>query len=213
MSKVQTQVARLAQRVDPYTAAGVLITAANVGAVDGARFTKNRLLDIYNEARMALSNVIQQKLDPVFRREAVGNNILTVTNLQFTSGVATKPAGYVSTLLLRSAAGQVITVLPVALMYATKHLDGFFNPLVYEKANTLASFNGATYIPNASTYVIDYFGVSYFALADVTGGTTDETFNQIWEPVILELAQAISLEQGMAQVNALADTLVGGGKR
>ncbi len=213
MSTVQVQMGRLAQLIDPKTVAGVDITSANVGSVDGARFSKSRLLDIYNQARIILSNVIQQKLDPVYRREAVANNILTVSSLTFSGGVATKPAGYVSTFLLRSAAGQIITVLPFALAYATRHRDGINNPLVYEKGTTLASENGNTYIPNASTYIIDYFGVSYFTLTDITGGTVPETFNQIWEPVLLELAQRISLEQGLTDINALADSLVGGGRQ
>jgi len=211
MSTVQAQMGRLAQRIDPVTPAGVSITAANVGTVDG-RFNRNRLLDIYNEARMALANVIQQKLDPVYRREAVANNVLTAT-LTFASGVANKPAGYVSTFLLKSNAGQIITVLPVALEYATKSRDGVNNPLVYEKSITLASVNGNLYVPDANNYVLEYFGVSYFALSDVTGGVTLETFNQIWEPTILELAQAIALEQGIVNVMALADSLIGGGKQ
>ena len=202
---------RLFQRIDPRTSDGTEITTANVGTVDGAKFPAARALAMYNESRIALANAISIRLDPFSKRQAVSNNIVRNSTFSFASGNATKETGYVENVSLMNAAGQIISVLPSHLASITRYLDSAVNPIVYEEAGIFHSENGASFVPDAATYIHRYFGISAFVAADVTNGTTNETFSAIWESVILEIAEAIATEQGLAQLNRLALTLVSPG--
>jgi hypothetical protein len=281
MSTIQTQLVRLAQRVDPFTKDGTELTAANIGTVAGDRFTAQRLLDCYNEARMILAQTISVMMPTRKKSLAISGNIVRDTAATFTSGVLTKPSGFVETLSLMTSAGQLISVLPASSVALTRYLDSANNPIVYEEAAAFRSENGTAYIPNASTYVFRYYGITNFGLASVVGplavtgatypaspivltitghkfvtgdsvivsgvggntaangtwvvtyvsssqislnGSTgnsgyttpgvatpvpvNETYNQMWEALLIQLAEAIANEQGAAGVNQLAMRLI-----
>lgn len=208
MPTVQAQVLRLAQRVDPYTKAGAEFAAGTIGTTPGSRFTAQRLLDIYNEARFTLAQAITSKIPRHLRAMMVSGTIIKKTDLQFTSGVATKPTGYLEPVLLTDVSGAVITILPLTLLMAVKDLESSTNRFVFETTTTLEALTGTTNIPNASTYILRYYGLSNFALSDVTGGSTVETFNDIWQDLLVEIGSGIANEMGNTQVLAFAEKMV-----
>lgn len=208
MSTVQLQMAKLYQRIDPRASDGSEITPANVGTVDGEKFSAAKSLVIYNDARVALANAISIKLDPVSKKNAVANNVIRTT-LTFGSGAAPKPVGYVENISILTPANVIVSVLPSYLAGTLTYLDTLQNPIVFEEATQFYSQSG-TSIVNGAGYIFRYFGITAFVGTDVTNGTTVETFQPIWEPMILELGEAIAIEQGLAEVNKLAMVLVGG---
>lgn len=210
MSLVQTQMVRLAQRVDPYTKDGTELTSANIGSTPGDRFTAQRLLDCYNEARIALAQVISTMMPQRAKAIAVSGNIVRVSNQSITAGVLTKPAGYIEAIsLFSTATGTRIWIIPESVAFNLKLQESALTPIVIEEATGFRSDNGNTYIPDGSTYDFRYFGITQFSLTDVSGSpTTQESFNPMWEPLLIQLAEAIADEQGSPQVNALAARLV-----
>lgn len=209
MSQVKEQLLKLALRVDPIVkTTGVEFTTSTIGTVDGDRFPKQRLLDCYNEARMALAQAISTQMDGNKKAKAISGQIVRKTDFEFTAGLATKPTGYVEFISLLDSPGRIITILPSSLYAIMKQLDSYTNPLVFEEGAYLRAVS-STNVPNASTYVLRYYGVTDWTLSDLS---TNETFNRHWEPALIQLAEAIANEQGGAQLNSLASALVGGGK-
>ena len=209
MSQVKDQLLKLALRVDPIVkSTGVEFTTSTIGTVDGDRFPAQRLLDCYNEARMVLAQAISTQMDGNRKARAISGNIVRDTAFQFASGVATKPTGYVEWISLLDSAGRVIAVLPESLYALMKQLDSYTNPLVFEEGGYFRAVSSVN-VPDASTYVLRYYGVTDWTLAQLT---SNETFNRQWEPLLIQLAEAIANEQGGAQLNSLAAGLVGGAK-
>ncbi len=215
---VQSVILKLLQRIDPKMKNGTLVAVANIStwATDGGdQFTAQRIVDIYNEARMALANAIDRYYPKDMKAKAISGTLKKKSDLTFASGVADKTtiAGYIKTERLFNNAGTQISVLPVSEMQETEDLNSASNPIVYEYATSFAQKTVDTaIIANAANYVLWYYGVTTYVLSDVTGGTTVEEFNEDWIPVILQLAEAIASEQGSKVVNALAQQLVSVGK-
>ena len=63
-------------------------------------------------------------------------------------------------------------------------------------------------VMTTENYHLKYFGITTYALADVTGGTTVESFNASYHNILIQLAEAIANEQGMDEVNSLAKNLL-----
>jgi hypothetical protein len=201
----------LALRVDPSDSNGTAFTAATIGTTDGEKFPALRLLAIYNEARMALAQAISARMDERSKSVAVSGNIVTNTTFQFTAGVATKPTGYiraVNPFSLLDVNGKIVCIMPMESYALEKRQDSVQNPLVFEGGGSFMAVSMLS-VPNASTYVLRYYGVSDFVITDVTNGTTLETFNRDWEPGLIQLAEAIANEQGQVAVNELALAIVG----
>lgn len=208
-STVQLQYFKFLEMVSPRDPTGVSITLATAGTVDTDKWPAQRLLDFYNEARMVAAFILSYKKGPRERQEA-SNNVIVNSSATFASGVLAKPDGYIFTKSLLSSAGVVISVLPVDQIPLTKHYDSPTNPIVYEYTTEFRSANGSTNIPNGGNYVLNYVGITPFVLADVTGGTKKETFSDIYEPIILQLAAAIEETRGQQKPLALAEKLLGG---
>mgnify|MGYP001240429504 CR=1 FL=1 len=237
MSTVQANLAKLAQRIDPYTSAGVEITAANVCTVgyDGQQFTIQRLLDIYNEARLMLFNELRVSLSPDELSKKVSKTAKTKTDLKFASGVTPTPASdpnaipadFIEAIGLTDNAGARIYIVKPSIgpLIADANANGT-NPHLKESAtNRFVVLEGGgssgglrfrsesanvTWYPNVSTYKLRYFGVGQWTLTTVTTGTQEETFGDDYLPRLLEFAAKVSLEQGMQEVNALAKAMGGG---
>lgn len=188
---------------------GGTATPALVGSVDGAAFARQRILDIYNQARMALFNALDGAMSPAQKIQAISGAIVQDTAFAFSSGLATKPTGFLQHIRLTTAAGVEVSVLPFGLVRQLKNRESATNPIVFDRGTVFESQNGSTYVSNASDYILTYFGVTNFTLANILGGSTVETFNENYYPVIIELAQAIAAEQGTVQINALAKKLIG----
>jgi len=214
---VQSNLLKLALRVDPtdYTT-NAEFTSATIGVDPGESFSAQRLLDIYNESRMALYQALRTTLGREQLYNDVGALVGKSSSFTFAAGVATKPTGYVDFLSLFDAAGSQIFLLPPNLMdvVGTAGTGSYYketatNRFIFESGNTFISLSGTTYVPNASTYVVNYLSVPLFALADVTGGTTIESFNDKYIPMLLDLAEAKCGEEGSLDVLAMAKKLLG----
>lgn len=57
-------------------------------------------------------------------------------------------------------------------------------------------------------YKLAYYGLTTWTLTNITNGTTTEVFNVEYEPILIEVAEAICNEQGVAEVGALAKKLL-----
>lgn len=214
MSLVALQLLKVVQIIDPRDTSDNLFALATstgytkVGTADG-KFTAQRQLDIYNDARMVAAYVISYKKGLRERQEA-SNNTIRKTDATFASGVLTKPSGYIYAKSLLDVNGKVISILPVDQIPYTKRLDSLNNPVVYEETSVFRSENGAAYVPDAATYVLRYIGITPFVLSDVTGQVTVETFSTFYEPFLVQLAVAIAQQQGQVKPLALAEQLLGG---
>ena len=212
MSSVNLLMTELYQIIDARANDGSEITIANVGSVDGEKFTAAKALAIYNNARYALANAVAIRMDPFAKRQAISDNTVWNTTFAFASGVANKEAGYIEHKDLQTLAGIHVSVVPAHNASLIAYLDSAQNPIVFERAATFNSIHGNTFIPDASTYIHVYYGISPWVNNDViaAGSLASETFSPVWESPLLEIAEAIAMEKGLAQVNKLALTLVGG---
>lgn len=189
---------------------GGTATPSLVGSVDGASFSRQRILDIYNQSRMALF----QAMDNVFGLEekivAISGTVIKKTDLTFAAGVASKPSGFIQAVYLTDVSGDQITILPQSLFRQLKDRHSVSNRMVFDYGTFFeAPSTSTTIMPNAATYILRYFGIDNFTLAQILAGTAVETFNENYYPIIIELAQAIASEQGTIEVNALAQKLIG----
>lgn len=207
MSTVKDLYFALTQRIDPYSKAGVALTSTTAGTTDGDRFTKEEKLEFYNDARFVLAGAIDRLYPPQKKAIVVSGNVVKAS-LTFTTGVAPKPAGFISHILMTDSTGATIAVLPTTLIDQTKDLETSTNRVVYDYGTNFTALTGTTNIPNASTYVLYYYGITTYAISDVTGGSTVESFNDQWHEIIIQLAEAMSREQGSQEVNALAEQLI-----
>ena len=189
-----------------YTSGGTA-TPALVGSVGGA-FTPQRLLDIYNDARYALFSSLKSVMSRAQLTKAIRGNVVQVTNLQFSSGSASQPTGYVDPISLADTNGYNIPIIPVTQVNIMKGLQSSTNRFVYEKGTTFFNDDTTTYVANASTYVLKYYGITTFTLTNVLGGSTTEEFVPEYEQLILELAEHIANGVGHQEVATLAKKLV-----
>ena len=189
---------------------GGTATPALVGSVDGASFPRQRILDIYNQARMALFQAMDNVLSLEEKIIAISGTVIKKTDLTFTSASAPKPTGFIQAIYLTDVSGDQITILPLSVFRELKDRHSVSNRMVFDYGTVFeAPSTSTTIIPNAATYILRYYGISSFTLSDILGGTTVETFNENYYPIIIELAQAIASEQGTIEVNALAQKLIG----
>jgi len=208
---------QLARRVDPYTKAGAEITSATIGTVDGDRFSAQRLLDIYNEARLTLFGVLRSRMTTEELSREISGTYQTLSTLSFSlasEGVrAAVPATYLRAIFLTDGSNQPIIIIPAPLMQVVRQgnnphfVESPSNRFVVESGGYFIHYGG--FVPEGNNYKLHYFGLPTYVLSDVTGGTTNEAFNSDYHHILLELATAIANEQGRTQVLALANTLIG----
>jgi hypothetical protein len=160
MATVQTLLHRLALRVDPRTPAGVEFTTGTIGTTAGDRFSAQRLLDIYNDARIALFQAVKtsvskeelQLLIPGITKEA----FITFT----TSGTRQEyslPSDYMDFISLRGRyldGSYISTVLApivrlpshmisvVQYVCNTHYAESGANRFVFEDTGKLVHFGG-----------------------------------------------------------------------
>jgi hypothetical protein len=186
-----------------YTSGGTVV-AALIGSVDGKRFTRQRLLDIYNDARIVIAQVALR----LYGKQKAGIELSGVvqqsTNITFAGGVASRPPGYVSGILLTD-----VNLVPIAILSAFDILyvqgyESLTNRFVLDTVNTFKTISGNTFVPDASNYVLWYYGINAWVLSDVLNGTTVETINDDALYVLLEISEGIAQELGTVELNALA---------
>ncbi len=190
-----------------YTSGGT-VTGALIGSADGKRFTRQRLLDIYNDARIVLAQ-IGLKLYGKARAGVELSGIVTQkTNLQFATGVASKPSGFVDTILLTD-----VNNAPIAVVSANEiqYLLGYESAtlrFVIDMDTSFKTLSGVTYVPDASSYILWYYGLTPWTLAQVLDGTTNETYQEDVLYILIEIAEAMANEFGSVELNGLAARLL-----
>lgn len=206
---VRDQLLKFALAVDPRTKNDVVFTSGTIGTVDGDKFPAQRLLDMYNDARMLAAYVISYKKSPREAQEAC-QNVVRKSDAAIASGVLEKPEGYVLRKTLMTASGKIISLLPIEQLPFTSRYEALNNQIMYEEKDVFRSAHGNTFIPDANNYLFIYMGITAFTLADVTGGTVKETFSPIYESVLIQIAVAIAGLQGQEKPLAIAEQLIGG---
>lgn len=192
-----------------YTAATGNLVNAMIGTVDGDRYSRQRLLDMYNKARMTFVHAINITLPKREKSKAIAAAIVRATTFQFTSQVATLPAGFIEELWLRDVAGVDIPIVQAADLPQLSGYDSATNRFVFREDSSLKCVPGSTSIVDASTYVLAYYGIADFVIFnDIVGGVVNESINDDWLPKLMEIAVAIASEQSYADVLALAVALV-----
>lgn len=219
-STVQSIALKIALRCDPRTKSGDDFVASSpaagqaaIGVTDGDRFTKQRLLDCYNEARFALFDMLYRNLSSEDLSKEVSATFISAA-ITFTAAspntTAPKPAGFLKLAALMATGNVPVIILPDNLISEVRKLT---QPHLTVSATNLLAFENTTnfLIPalfGAGTGIIDYYGITNWALSDITGGATVEVFSTELEPILIELAEAICNEQGAASINDLAKKLL-----
>jgi hypothetical protein len=205
---VQANIIKLLQRVEPALNDGyTVISASNIStwsASAGEKYTPQRILDIYNDARRQLIGELRKSITTKQLSTVVTGAIQYTATLPFAlSGsvsTATMPTGYIDFVSLSNASGTKILKLDPSYIQTIlegadpKYVQSSTNIFVFEIAKTLTHFG--TYIPTASTYKLYYVGISDFVLTDITGGTTVETINDEYIPTLLDIAEALAYKLG-----------------
>ena len=198
---VRDSILRFALRVDPKDKNGVTFSNATIGSSDGDKFPKQRLLDMYNDARWLLFQELQSRLSETELLNAISQTIVD-TSLTFSGGAASKPAGYVKHISLFDSVKAQIYIVDASYAETIRRgsLPAFVettaNRYVVDIGSQFKSMSGTTYIPNASTYLFTYFGLPIYALGDVTGGTVIESYNDNFNPTLLDLGERLASDQG-----------------
>lgn len=214
--RVRTLVLRLRQRVDPRDTAGVTFVSTTDLSIspsgDGDRFTKERILDVYNDARFTLFEALQT----VYRRTELTRLIGSITKtgaLTFASGSVAKPTDYTDFIGLATSTGVQMVLLPMTLFYDVR---AALNPHLTDSATNVFVFDrGTTFFTNNGTFANDvassltYFALPVYILSDVApAATTDESFDEKFHAALIEIASAIAEEQGRQDVLSLAKSLL-----
>ena len=122
MATVKDMVVRFAQIVDPYTKAGVALTSSTIDDTDGDRFTIQRRLDIYNDARFALFRAMRKMMSRKDLTEAISGNVVE-TQIEFTAASNryeyTLPTGYVRFISLDGFSTTSKKMEPILLLPTT----------------------------------------------------------------------------------------------
>jgi hypothetical protein len=203
-----------------YSTGGTL-TGSLVGSVDGARFTRGRLLDIYNEARFTLWNAIyetksSEEISKYVYGSALTANLTFAYSSPYTS--AAIPSGYIRLISLYAYNGSPVVVFPNSLLQSVQAGGAHFttsatNLIAFQLgANFSVCGSFATELGNGSSShyaTLNYYGMSNWTWAtDVLPGTTVEVFSPDVEPILIEIACAIADEQSNSDTLALAKTLL-----
>jgi hypothetical protein len=226
MSTVQSQVLRLLQRIDPTLKTTAVITASNIStwASDGGdKFTAQRVVDIYNDARIALFQSMRQSM-PIDRLTKELSLAQLSVNIVFTatgdSWVYTLPAGYLRFVSLsgRYLLSAVSTALaPIfllestfrdAVLYGTNpyYTQSNNNRFVFERAGTLYGIKAAS-----SSTLLDYIPISGVVSttsgsAVVTGVTSTSFTTQLSEGSYIKVGSETKIVQSITSDTSLTCT-------
>jgi hypothetical protein len=185
-----------------------------VGAMVGSalgNFTGQRLLDIYNEARFTLFGALWKVLGPEALTKAINGNVVYKTDLTFATGVANKPTGYVRPIYLTDSSDRIIPIIPTTQVAPFIGMQTTTERFVIEKGTTLFSPSGTTYVADAATYKLMYYGITTWVLFTnvLVASPSTEEFIEDYHYMLMEIAEAIAHGQGMSEVNSVAKQLLG----
>jgi hypothetical protein len=196
-----------------------LITSSDIGtastgwkAIGGDKFQAADVVFAYNRARLQLYSAIDRSFTPDKKAAAIPGDVVTKTDLSFSSGVATLStiAGYIKSEYLTDASGNQITILPVSQIQQAKGLETATNRMVFDYGTSLSALTGSTNVTDGSDYILRYYGITQYTTDTATDASTVESFNDVYHPIIIELAVAIANKQGTDEIDAMAMKLIGG---
>jgi hypothetical protein len=213
----------LAMEVDPRQQDGTLFLSTTVCQVDGEKFPMQRLLDIYNQARMAfLTNMVAlNKIDGAHING--GTNKVATSTISYVAPVitVTKPADFVAFIALVDTTKAIqIVILPTALYgdvigARNAHLVqsvALKQVYLFNIGQTLTASDVALATLSGDTYVLYYIGATLWALSDIVTGTATETIEDSYWPTVKEIAIRLANNAGNAEIDALALSLIRGGR-
>jgi hypothetical protein len=186
------------------------VTGALVGTVNGSSLTRQRMLDVYNGGRMALMRYFQREMPGDERGQSLSGTRILKPDFQFLNGVGNKPTGFVSAIRLSDVSENPVTIISPELIEAFRSKETASNRFVVDYATYFKSISGNTYLTDAATYILWYYGLVYFTLADVIGGTVEETVNPDLGPLVIDIAQAIVRQQSNKDIDAKIKVFLGG---
>ena len=197
-----------------YTSGGT-VTKYLVGSVNGSKFTRQRILDIYNESRMALFNALYEMKGRDLDKYIYGTALSTSMGFTYSSPYtsASIPSGFIRLIGIVAANGNRIILLPNNLLPEAL-LEN--HPYYTVSGTNLLAFQVGSYfkIPGsfateAGTATINYYGITSWVWAtDVLPGTTQEVFSADIEPILIEIGEALANEQSNTEALNLAKTLL-----
>lgn len=187
-----------------YTSGGTVVGAL-IGTVDG-NFTRQRQVDIYNEARMLMltENLILNGVEST--KQLIHGAITADTNLAFSGGNATIPAGFIEEIKLNDPAGKTVAIINAKDISNVQGEDSINNKFVYKAGTQLKGLSSV--IIADGTYKIWYHGITDFTLTDIIGGATVETIDADMIPKLILIAEAIALESGLVSPLELTKLLL-----
>lgn len=217
---VQEMMLKLVNRIDPQgrdpanpTNPPVYFDATNIGVFNG-KFSAQRQLDIYNEARYELLRALQFTI-PKDKLSVLAEGPVKVASPSSSAGAVALPSDYFAIANIECDSFDIFLV-PITMYRAIRKGK---NPYRKESANVvfvcpqgrqLVSPNGATNFTNGTAVNIAYYSLSSFALTDVTNGTSVESLDDIYMTPLLEIAEAISLELGRVELNRVVQLQIAG---
>jgi len=217
---VQSLMLEFALLVDPRMKDETVFSLSTIGVNDGDKFTKQELLDYYNKARFALFQACSQVYGETELSSKLSNliknSVITFT-LSGVEATASKPSDYVKALSVDDSSNSTqVLILPMYYLsiVRSKTNQDFVqttttNRFLFEKETVFLGINDpAGAFPNGKQLNLNYYALSNYTLSDVTGGTVKEAYPDILHPILIELAVAVSNEQGYSEVLNLAKLLV-----
>jgi hypothetical protein len=213
MAQVRDQLLKLALRVDPTVrSTNTFFDLSTIGGSDGNKFSKQRLLDIYNEARTTAFNVLKAKGDLSGVKGTLRTGTLSFvaaggrSSANLPADFIAYESAYSTASVLEGTGNKVPIVIEEDTTLIPSVLDGSLNVgnggiLVFEIGSTLVDPTG-TY---TSGGVLFYYGFGDWTLGDLTA---TETFKARIHPHLITIAQAIALGTGNADAIKLAEKLL-----
>lgn len=208
----------LTLKVNPkIKSSGAMFTKASVGYNDGDRFTAQELLDIYNEGRFTLVNVLKSTLsDNAFAREmalAVKRADISFSFEADNYALATIPSDSIKVISLTNWLNEPLKILPNSLLPAVMdkknpHFENTNTDFFVFIQGTKFVYYGE-YVRENYPYWCTYYGLSALDLdTDIKPGTTEEIFFDDAIPTLMQICEAIANEQGAVEVNNMARMLI-----
>lgn len=190
--------------------AGGNMVGCLVGSTDTARFTRQRVLDIYNDARRVFVKTALGTFPTHIAAKVLAGVVDRTANFTFAAGVATLPTGYVAPVLLTDVNHAEIQIIPPSQINRIRDLESATLRYVVERGSQLEVDSAATNVLNANTYILRSYRVAPYTLTDILTKTpATEGIRDIDLPLLVEIADALARGMGNNQALALTQRLLG----
>lgn len=198
--------------------AGNAIVKGMIGSSDGQKFKRQQILDIYNEARFLLFEALKKRMPEKELVKYVSSNIVLRENINFLSGVGSKPSGYIAPLNMIDYNNREIYIKDPSYEMVIRrgelpaYVETTTNRFLIDSGSTFTNVTGTSVMPDSTVtikYYLTYFGLTTYILSQVLDGTTTESYTDNYIPMVIELGVAISGGYGSQKALALAEKMVG----